>query len=389
MTGAARAASVVTSVHAVGAAAWDRLVEGDLEGTPFLSHAFLAALEDTGCTGGARGWEPSHIVLREGEAVVGVAPAFVKHHSLGEFVYDFAWADAAERAGLPYYPKLVLAAPFSPVSGRRLFADPERDPEQRRIIRRSLLAAAVDFAIARGCAGVHMLFGASEDIDEARELGLFVRTGCQFHWRDADYGDFEGFLARFPSHRRNQIRRERRQVAAAGVTVTHHRGLAIADAWREPAFAFYGATVDRYVHGRRYLNEGFFARLWEPELRRYLQLTLAWRAGRIIGGALNLEHGARRFGRYWGALDEVPGLHFEVCAYAAIEDCLARGVRAFEAGAGGESHKLKRGFLPALTASAHALFDDRLHDAFAAFSAREATHVRNQAEALAHEVFAR
>jgi predicted N-acyltransferase len=320
---------------------------------------------------------------------VAVAPAFVKHHSLGEFVYDFAWADAAERAGIAYYPKLVIAAPFSPVTSRRLFTDPTRDAAERRALRRALLSAAVDAAIARGCTGVHLLFGVTEDIADARELGLFTRTGCQFHWRDEGYGGFEGFLARFPSHRRNQIRRERRQVAAAGVTVTHHRGEAIEDAWREAAFAFYGATVDRYVHGRRYLNAAFFERLWEPELRRHLQLTLAWREGRIIGGALNLEHGARRFGRYWGALDEVPGLHFEVCAYAAIEDCLARGVRTFEAGAGGETHKLKRGFLPALTASSHALFDPRLHDACAAFSAREAVHIRTQAEALADEVFAR
>ncbi len=395
MTGAPTApvgaltARTVASVRDIPAEVWDRLVTGDPDGTPFLTHAFLAALEDTGCLGATRGWEPQHLVMRRGDTVVGLAPAFVKHHSLGEFVYDFAWADAAARAGLPYYPKLVLAAPFTPVAGRRLFADPDAAAAEQAVIRSALIAAAASAAVERGCAGIHLLFGCAEDIAIAREAGLFPRVGCQFHWRDADYGDFEAFLARFPSHRRNQIRRERRQVAAAGVTVTHHHGLAIEDRWRDDAFAFYGATIDRYVHGRRYLNAAFFERLWAPELRRHLQLTLAWRGGHIIGGALNLEHAGRRFGRYWGALDEVPGLHFEVCTYAAIEDCLARGVRIFEAGAGGETHKLKRGFLPVLTTSAHALFEPRLHDACAAFSAREATHLQKEAEALGHDVFAR
>ncbi len=379
---------VVPSVRAVDAAAWDRLVTADPDGLPFLRHAFLAALEDTGCTGRQSGWEPAHLLLRQGEALVGLAPAHVKHHSFGEFVHDSAWADAAMRAGLRYYPKLVIAAPFSPVTGRRLFVDPTLPEASRTALRTALLGAAWDLARDRNLSGVHLLFGLPDELALAREADFALRTGCQFHWRNAGEGDFAGFLSRFPSHRRNQIRRERRQVAEAGVRVTHHAGGAIEDGWRDAAFAFYGATVDRYVYGRRYLNEAFFARLWS-DLREHLQLTLAWRGERIVGGALNVVHGARRLGRYWGALEEVPALHFEVCAYAAIEDCLASGVAVFEAGAGGESHKLKRGFLPALTGSAHALVHRPLHDAVADFCAREAAHIHAEAEVLAHDVFAR
>lgn len=388
MRGGPCTAEVARSVSEVPAEAWDRLVAGDPDGLPFLRHAFLAALEETGCASARSGWEPAHLLLRRGQELVGLAPAFVKTHSLGEFVYDFAWADAFMRHGLRYYPKLVIAAPFSPAAGRRIFADPSAGPADQQEVRALLLAAAWELAVDRGLSGVHLLFGHPGDIAVAADAGFAVRTGCQFHWRNEDYASFDAFLARFPSHRRNQIRRERRQVAEAGVSVTHHAGAAIEDGWRDAAFAFYGATIDRYVHGRRYLNAAFFERLWS-DLRDHLQLTLAWRGGRIVGGALNVVHGPRRLGRYWGGLEEVPGLHFEVCAYAAIEDCIARRVGVFEAGAGGESHKLRRGFLPALTSSAHALVHRPLHDAVADFCAREAAHIHAEAEVLAREVFAR
>ncbi len=388
MSAGAYVSDVARSVSEVPAEAWDRLVVGDPDGLPFVRHAFLSALEETGCASARSGWEPCHLLLRRSGSLVGLAPAYVKTHSLGEFVYDFAWADAYMRHGLRYYPKLVIAAPFSPATGRRLFADPAASASEQEEIRGLLLVAAWELAVDRGLSGVHLLFGHPGDVAVAGASGFAVRSGCQFHWRNAGYASFEAFLARFPSHRRNQIRRERRQVAEAGVSITHHSGAAIEDAWRDTAFAFYGATVDRYVHGRRYLNEAFFARLW-AELREHLQLTLGWRDGRIVGGALNVVHGERRLGRYWGGLEEIPGLHFEVCAYAAIEDCIARGVGVFEAGAGGESHKLRRGFLPALTRSAHALVHRPMHEAMADFCAREAAQIHAEAEVLAHEVFAR
>jgi hypothetical protein len=371
----------VNSVNALPPAVWDSLVAG---GVPFLRHGFLSALEDSGCLGDASGWIPCHLVARAGGLPVGLAPVFLKTHSMGEFVYDWAWADAASRSGIRYYPKLVVAAPYSPVTGRRLFGD---DP-----VRRALLAAVVAQARAMDCAGVHLLFCTPEEVALACELGFTHRLGHQFHWSNPGYRDFEDFLGRFDSKRRNQIRRERRRVREQGVELSSHVGDGVEDRFIAPAFAFYGATVDRYVWGRRYLNQRFFELLWARQ-RAHLQLVLASRAGQVVGGSLNFEArlggGLRRFGRYWGALDEVDQLHFEVCSYFAIEDAIARGVEVFEAGAGGEQHKLVRGFLPTATHSAHLLFDPRLHDAVTDFCAREAQHVALEIERLTEGVFAR
>jgi predicted N-acyltransferase len=378
----------IRSVHEVPAADWDAVTRADPDGTPFHRHAFLAAFEDTGCTGAGTGWRPLHVtVWTASGALVGVAPAFVKSHSMGEFVYDFAWAEAATRAGLRYYPKLVVAAPFSPVTGRRLFARaaPDGPPPER--VREVLLDGLVAVASEAGLSGIHLLFALEDELEMARQRGFAVRRGCQFHWRNDGYADFEAFLARFPSKRRNQIRRERRQVRESGVRIQHLHGEAIDEVLQGPAFAFYAATVDRYVYGRRYLNEAFFARLF-TDLREHLQLTLAWRGGEIVGGALNLEHGERRFGRYWGALEEVAALHFEVCAYAGIEDAIARGIATFEAGAGGEAHKLKRGFLPARTGSAHLVLQPDFQAAVEDFCGREAMALEAAMTEMADDVFA-
>jgi predicted N-acyltransferase len=380
---------VLRSVHEVSAAVWDAVVAADPDGTPFHRHAFLAAFEDTGCIGAGTGWRPLFVTAwMGGDTLVGVAPAFVKSHSMGEFVYDFAWAEAAARAGLAYYPKLVVAAPFTPVSGRRLFARHGPDSPPPALVRGALLDGLVAVAAEARLSGIHILFALEDELALARARGFAVRRGCQFHWRNEGYADFEGFLARFPSKRRNQIRRERRQVNESGVRIQHLHGEAIDEALQRPAFAFYAATVDRYVYGRRYLNEAFFARLFS-DLREHLQLTLAWRGGEVVGGALNLQHGARRFGRYWGALADVPALHFEVCAYAGIEDCIARGVSAFEAGAGGEAHKLKRGFLPALTGSAHLVLEPDFQAAVDDFCGREAVAIEAAMTEMADDVFTR
>lgn len=363
---------VLRSVHEVAAADWDAVTGADPDGTPFHQHAFLATFEDTGCVGAGTGWRPLFVtVWTDGGTLVGVAPAFVKAHSMGEFVYDFAWAEAATRAGIAYYPKLVVAAPFTPVTGRRLFARAAEGAPSPERIRGALLDGLVAVAEDAGLSGVHVLFALEDELALARARGFAVRRGCQFHWRNDGYPDFEAFLARFPSKRRNQIRRERRQVRESGVRIQHLHGEAIDEALKGPAFAFYAATVDRYVYGRRYLNEAFFGRLFTT-LRPHLQLTLAWKGGEIVGGALNLEHAGRRFGRYWGALEDVPALHFEVCAYAGIEDCIARGIATFEAGAGGEAHKLKRGFLPTRTGSAHLVLQPDFQAAVEDFCGREA-----------------
>jgi len=377
------------TIRDVEAPAWDALVAFADGGSPFVRHGFLSALEDAHSIGGGTGWTPRYLVARAGPAgrVVGVAPAFVKTHSMGEFVYDWAWADAAQRAGLRYYPKLVLAAPFSPVTGRRLLVARDLPAPAQREVRRALLLAAVELARDLRCSGVHVLFCLEDEVALAAELGFCHRLGAQFHWENAGYPDFEAFLARFDSKRRNAIRRERRRVREAGIDIRSYLGDAVEDRFVRPAHAFYGATVDRYPWGRRYLDERFFELLWR-RMRPFLHLTLAWRGDTIVGGALDLQEGDRRWGRYWGALAEVDCLHFEVCAYAPIEDCIRTGLTRFEAGAGGE-HKLGRGFLPSPTHSAHRLFEARFHDTIADFCAREASHLRERMADAAGEVFVR
>lgn len=423
---------VFTSVKGIDAATWDGLVAG---ASPFLKHAFLAALETSGCVGEASGWIPFHIVAYEAARPahpVGLAPAFLKAHSMGEFVYDWAWADAAHRLGINYYPKLIMAAPFSPVSGRRLFTSPGLDasaPGSNDPIKQALIAGAVAHAREVGCSGVHLLFCSQREVDLATSVGFAHRLGCQHHWTNEGYRDFEDFLGRFDSKRRNQIRRERRRVKEQGITVKSYRGHEVEDAMVGPAYEFYGATVDRYVWGRRYLNRQFFDLLWR-DMRDDLQLTLAHldgaaadsnksvgsvglggsgarhSSGAIVGGSINLQAtlepgfgdtsglggdpaGLRRFGRYWGTTADLDSLHFEVCSYGAIEDCIRTGVKVFEAGAGGEQHKLVRGFLPTPTHSVHLLFDPRFHAAVDDFCRREAIHVREQIERLREGVFAR
>lgn len=403
--------AVIGSVEALGRATWDAVATA-VPGSPFLHWGFLSALEEANAVGPRAGWVAQHFVARLTvpglpARIVGLAPAWLKSHSMGEFVYDWAWADAAERAGLRYYPKLVIGAAFSPVTGPRLLVDPTLDPGLQRQIKRALLVAALDHARANDVSGVHLLFCTEDELAIAQELGMAHRLGCQFHWADAGYADFDAFLARFPSKRRNQIRRERRRVQEQGVTLTSQVGAEVEDRWIGTAFDFYGATVDRYVWGRRYLSKRVFELLWE-RMRPYLNLVLARRGDEVVGGSLNLQSHpdprlltaraasptfaaapVRRFGRYWGALAEVQDLHFEVCSYYAIEDSIRRGVSIFEAGAGGEGHKLGRGFLPARTHSAHLLFQPSFHDAIADFCRREKAHVEREIEVQSDEVFVR
>lgn len=378
----------VASVEDVGRGRWDGVAVGR-GAVPFVHHGFLSALEEAGCLAPRTGWATTHLVVEDAQQeVLGIAPTFVKAHSMGEFVYDWAWADASERMGVAYYPKLVVAAPFSPVGGERLLVAPDLGESAAREVRRTLLLAAIAHAQDLGCAGVHVLFCDESEVRLAEELGFVHRLGCQFHWDNAGYADFAAFLARFDSKRRNQIRRERRRVQEQGVEIRSYAGDDVPDALVGPAFDFYQATVRRFAWGRRYLNPRFFELLWQ-RMRPYLQLMIATRAGEVIGGSLNLESrpvtttpggaptdaAVTRFGRYWGALAEVDCLHFEICAYAAIEDCIRRGIGGFEAGAGGEEHKLGRGFLPHATHSAHLLFEPRLHAAVRGFCEREARHL--------------
>ncbi|MGM0577056.1 MAG: GNAT family N-acetyltransferase [Myxococcota bacterium] len=377
---------VVEGVGAVPAGEWDRLVAG---APPFLEHAFLASLEESGCVGAGTGWRPTVLTAREPgtEALVGAAPAYLKTHSMGEFVFDWAWADAAARSGIRYYPKLVIATPFTPAAGPRLLVDPALSAEQADGVRRALLAGALRVAEDVGAGGVHVLFCTERERDLAADMGFVARTGLQFHWRDEGYGSFDDFLARFRSKRRNQIRRERRRVSEAGVEVISRTGREVRDEDLPHAFRFYLSTVEKFLWGRQYLNERFFALLWE-RMRDRLQVVLARRGDEVVAGSVNFQKGAHRWGRYWGCDEEIPFLHFEVCAYAPIEDCIRQGVGVFEAGAGGGGHKLGRGFLPAFTWSAHHIGHEGLRDAVGEFCAREAEHLEEQAEDLRRSLFA-
>ena len=378
-----------TAVGDIDPEGWDRLVG---ESPPVLEHAFLSALEETGCVGPATGWLPAPIVARAAgdSSLLGAAPAYLKAHSMGEFVYDWAWADAAQRAGLRYYPKLVIAAPFSPVAGPRLLTAPELEPERAGVVARQLLETAEEAAREAGCTGVHMLFCSREEARIAAELGYAIRTGMQFHWRNDGYASFDDFLGRFRSKRRNQIRRERRRVREADIETISLSGDAIEPHHMAEAFRFYAATVDRFTWGRRYLNEALFEALWSSQRHR-LQLTLATHraSGQVVGGTFNFEKAGRRHGRYWGCAQSIPMLHFEVCCYAAIEDSIGRGLQVFEAGAGGGHHKFGRGFLPVETYSAHKIFNPRFHAMIDDFCGREGAAVQTEIAELRDTLFIR
>lgn len=351
-------------------AAWDALVG---EGSPFLEHAYLAGLEATGCAVPATGWQPCPVTISEGGRLIAALPAWITSHSRGEFVYDQGWADLAARHGIRYYPKIVVGVPFTPVTGQRVLIAPGEDVARRT---RELFAA---FEQLQGQAhGLHVLFNRPDELGPLRALGLFPRAQFQFHWEDAGYKDFEGFLAAFPSRKRKEIRRERRQVAQYRIVASERPSATEID----QMFDFYVHTCDQFaMWGARYLNRAFFQHLRERWGHRIL-LFLAYEDDRAVAGTFNVTKGDRLYGRYWGADGDRPFLHFELCYYQTIEWCLKRGVTAFEPGHGG-THKYNRGFMPVLTWSAHRLVHRGLHEGLAKWSADEAHAVRAKADELA------
>ena len=372
------------SMSAVPAAEWDAVVG---PGCAFFEHAFLKCMEDAGCVGPETGWLPAYRVVRPapGAAPIGAVVAWIKHHSHGEFIFDWAWADAARRAGLRYYPKLLVAAPFSPVGGARFLTHGATAPDQVRARLLADLRTQVDEA---SLSGLHVNFVTADEAEVLEAAGLAVRHTVQFQWTNDDYGDFDAFLARFDSKRRNQIRRERRRVREAGVRVRVVEGDALGPEHAAVAWDLYVSTVDKFSWGRRYLNRRFFELLVERFAHR-LFLVLAERDGEVVGGTVNVRKGDTLYGRYWGGRDDIPDLHFEVCSYAAIEACIARGIRTFEAGAGGGEHKWGRGFLPTVIRSAHALSHPGLDRAVRAFLTEERAGVAAELEAVDGRVLIR
>lgn len=347
---------------------WNALVGGE---SPFLEWEWLSALEEGGAVDPERGWAARPLVAREDGRLVAACPLYAKGHSEGEFVFDWSWADAARRAGIRYYPKLLVGVPFTPVAGARLLVAPGEDAPRRR----SELAAALRALCTRWeLSSVHVNFCREEELVVLGAEGFLPRMGLQYHWHNEGYRSFDDFLGRLRSRRRNQIRRERRVLAEAGIRVEVHRGDEIPDELFEATFAFYRATVTEHPYGRQYLDWPVFEKLRE-RFRHRLCFLVARRGEEILGGTFNVEKGDTLYGRYWGALAPVRFLHFEVCYYRAIEYCIERGLARFEPGAGGE-YKQMRGFDARPTWSAHYLADPRLRRAVAEYLDLERREVR-------------
>ncbi|MGH8750938.1 MAG: GNAT family N-acetyltransferase [Burkholderiales bacterium] len=359
---------ITDSLRAIVPQDWNRLAADNL----FLRHEFLSALHDAGCACVDTGWTPSFIMLWREDRLTGALPLYFKAHSYGEYVFDWAWADAYRRFGHRYYPKLLCAVPFSPISGARVLAPTSKE-------RMLLLNAALELARESGASSFHCLFPEENEARELQEQGLLLREGVQFHWENRGYRDFAGFLASLSHHKRNNIRHERRKVKDSGIDYQWLEGGQISAAhWR--FFSTCYQQTYRQHHSTPYLNLEFFLRLGET-LPQHVLLIVAQRDGAPIASALNLYTPESLYGRYWGALEFVPGLHFETCYYQAMEFCIARGLRYFEGGAQGE-HKLARGFLPVKTWSAHWLAHAQFSDAVERYLAQETRGIAHYVDEL-------
>jgi hypothetical protein len=354
---------VLEGVGDVARDEWNVLVADD---SPFLEWDWLASLEEAGCVGDGSGWAPRPLVVREAGRLVAACPLYLKDHSEGEFVFDWGWADAAQRAGIGYYPKLLVGVPFTPVSGGRCLTAPE---VERAAWLDALAGALIRLCTENSLSGVHVNFCRADEKRALERAGFLPRLGHQYHWLNPGYSDFEDYLGQLRSKRRNQVRRERRSVAEAGIRVETFVGREIPEALFPKLFPLYLSTIHKKYWGRQYLNARFFE-LLRQRFRDRLCVVAARRGRELVAGAINVQKGDALYGRYWGALREVRHLHFDVCYYAGIEHAIRAGLRRFEPGAGGE-YKQLRGFDAQPTWSAHWLADRRLHAAVARFLERE------------------
>lgn len=354
------------TIEDIDAAEWNRLAGHDM---PFLRHEFLAALEHHGAVGGDSGWHPRYLSLGESGRLRGAVPMFLKDHSFGEFVFDWAWAAACERMGRAYYPKLVVAVPYTPVTGRRLLHAADA-PE----LADGLIDAALHYAREAGVSSLHWLFTAPEEAAVLQRHGLLPRRGCQFHWHNRGYADFDDYLGRLSARHRKKVRSERRVVREQGVTVEVVRGGEADPATWDRFHQFYLGTFEKKGNPAP-LSRGFFREIGAV-LGDNVILILARHAGDYVAGALFYVGGDTLYGRHWGCAAEFRQLHFELCYYAGIDYCIGRGLRRFEAGAQGE-YKVRRGFEPTPTHSFHWLADGRFQAAVGDFLVREGRAMEN------------
>ena len=363
------------AIAEIPAADWDTCAGA---GNPFVSHAFLSAVEDSGSAGPRTGWLPRHAALRDAAGwLLAVVPMYTKSHSYGEYVFDHGWAHALERAGGSYYPKLQVAVPFSPVPGPRLLIRPGG----------GIGAAALGRALAQAgmeldVSSVHVTFCSEAEWDALAEAGWLRRLGMQFHWYNQGYRDFEDFLAALSSRKRKVLRRERRDANAAGLSFVALSGAELRERHWDAFYRFYTSTVDR-KWGSAYLSRDFFSLLGE-RLGERVVLMLAEHDGVPVAGALNLAGAEALYGRNWGCRGDWPFLHFELCYYRAIDWAIAHGLSRVEAGAQGR-HKIQRGYLPSPTYSAHWIAHAGLRRAVAGFLDEERPQIRAEMAALAAE----
>lgn len=361
-----------TSITEIPEGEWDSLLGDD--GVPYLYWRFLEALEKTGCVSPEVGWAPLLMTLREEGKLVAAAPGYVKGNSDGEFVFDHSWAQFAyERLGVEYYPKLIVACPFTPATGPRLLVDEKADVAAAlRGFAQGMMRVVDELGLSSG----HVLFPREEQALAWAEVGLAHRLGVQYHWLNAGYRTFDDFLARYNSKRRHQIRRERAELAKAGIELMVKTGSDLEPDVVDHVYDFYRSTVQKYFWGRQYLNRAFFEEVCSRLSDKVLVvLAKDTASGRVVGGAFNMIGNGRMFGRYWGATEDIRFLHFNVCYYQGIEECIRRDLGVFEPGAGGE-HKVVRGFEPTLTHSVHYLAHPRLDFAVREFLSREREGVR-------------
>ncbi|MHA1597619.1 MAG: GNAT family N-acetyltransferase [Alphaproteobacteria bacterium] len=368
---------VLDGIDEVDAVAWDACA-GTAD--PFVGHAFLKSFEDCGSVSPKTGWTPRHLVLEDDDGgLAACAPLYLKSHSYGEYVFDWAWADAYGRAGGRYYPKLLSGVPFTPVGGQRLLVRHDLPEATRRDLKTALISGMIELARGSGVSSLHINFIKQDDWRLCGDLGLLQRTGRQFHWFNDGYADFDGFLAALTSRKRKAIRKERRQVEESGVEIRRLSGSDIEPRHWDAFYAFYRDTSER-KWGEAYLNREFFHLLGRRMADRVL-LVIAEKDGGIVGGALNMIGDDALYGRYWGCSSPFRFLHFEACYYQAIDYAIDHGLARVEAGAQGE-HKLSRGYLAHATYSAHWIAAPGFRDAVARFLSEESAAVGDEIDIL-------
>lgn len=369
--------STSTSITDIDPGAWDAL---EAQGAPFLRHAFLEALERTGCVGADTGWSPAHVTLHDAHGLAAAAPAYVKAHSFGEFVFDFSWAQAYARHGLAYYPKLVVGVPFTPATAPRLLIRPDLDAPATR---RALIEAIREFAATRGFSSVHGLFVSAEDHEAFDAAGWLPRFDVQFHWTNRGYRDYEHYLEGFTAKTRKNAHRERRRLAEAGLRCDTLLGPELDRRALDQVYDLHRDTFLRHGH-EPYLTREFFRAL-PAAAGEQLMIKRARRGEETVAAAVFYWSPSALYGRYWGTREQFHSLHFELCYHQGIDFCIERGIGRFEPGTQGE-HKVSRGFVPQRTWSAHWIVDARFREAIGEYLEREGEHVDHYAREVALHV---